>query len=143
MEKRLQFQIKSKIENIYPVERTILDQAKEYEFDSEACFNLRLAMDEAFSNAIIHGNRNAEEKDIMVEAAFQSNCIAVTVRDEGDGFDRTKLIDPREISNLFKTNGRGVFLIRQFTHEVKFNEKGNEITFIVQRSRTASVLKSH
>lgn len=142
MNEKLHFQFNSKFENIYEVERSILNRAQEYQFDCEACFNLRLAMDEAFVNAIVHGNRNREDKKIHVVATFDLNSVSVSVRDEGEGFDQTKLLDPREETNLYNTHGRGVFLIRQFTNDVRFNDKGNEITFSVFRDRPIPVMQS-
>ncbi len=142
MEKNLQFQFNSKVENIYPVERSILERAKELNFNEDVCFSLRLAMDEAFINAIIHGNNNLEDKSIHVIANFYSDSIEVTVRDEGDGFDLSQLYDPRDEPHLYDTHGRGVFLIRQFTNEVRFNDKGNEITFVVHRTQPSPVMQS-
>ena len=38
--------------------------------------------------------------------------------------------DPTSPDNVDKTNGRGLFLIRTFMDEVRFNESGNEITMV-------------
>ncbi|RJP18475.1 MAG: ATP-binding protein [Candidatus Omnitrophota bacterium] len=139
MGKVISFQIKSKIENIYSVERAILEQASQFGFDSESRFCLRLAMDEAFVNAIIHGNGNAAEKNIYVKAHCDCDRIEISIRDEGNGFDLSVLNDPREEPFLFETHGRGVFLIRQFTHELHFNDKGNEIIFVMNRAQPSAL----
>ena len=52
------------------------------------------------------------------------------VRDDGRGFDPSKLPDPTDPANLQKCCGRGLFLIRTFMDEVRFNDTGNEITMI-------------
>lgn len=139
---KLDLRIKSKIENIYPVEREILECASELGFDSDACFCLRLAMDEALINAITHGNRNVEDKEVRIVAICHNDQIAITVQDEGDGFDQSTLVDPTQEPFLHKTSGRGVYLIQQFTHEILFNDKGNAITFIVHRAHPPAVLQS-
>ena len=59
--------------------------------------------------------------------------VAYTVRDEGPGFDPTKLPDPFDPSNLERIGGRGLLLIRTFMDHVKHNERGNEITLVKQR----------
>jgi anti-anti-sigma factor len=51
------------------------------------------------------------------------------VEDEGDGFDWRLLPDPRTGEQIDRTNGRGIFLIRQFMETAHFNEKGNRIRF--------------
>ena len=142
MTKKISFQIQSKVDSIYPVERAILDLATEMGYDAEPCFCLRLAMDESLVNAIIHGNGNSEDKQIHVTAICDCDRIQVTVRDEGNGFDKSKLFDPRQEPYLHRTHGRGVFLIRQFTNEVRFNEQGNEITFCVERTGSLTLIES-
>lgn len=139
MGKQLTYRIKSRIDSIYPVEQAILNEAALAGFNEDACFSLRLAIDEAVVNAIIHGNGQQETKQIHITAAFDESKVAITVRDEGEGFDQSRLADPRQDPDLHKTHGRGVFLIRQFTSEVFFNEKGNEITFIVDQSAPANL----
>ncbi len=139
---KLDIRIKSRIENIYPVEHEILERACELGYDSDACFCLRLAMDEALINAITHGNHNAEDKDVRIVAHCDCSQIVVTVQDEGDGFDQSTLVDPTQEPYLHKSSGRGVYLIQQFTHEIQFNEKGNAITFVVHRAHPPAVLQS-
>ena len=52
------------------------------------------------------------------------------IRDEGPGFDPSTLPDPRDPSNLERTAGRGLLLIRTFMDEVTFNKAGNQITMV-------------
>lgn len=111
-------------------------------FDENAQFCLRLALDEAMANAIVHGNRFDESKEVCVEVNPQNDELEVSVADEGCGFDQSCLEDPREEKNLQKPNGRGVFLIREFAKNVCFNEKGNQITFIIHRRSSYSVVQS-
>lgn len=142
METKLDFRIKSKVENIYPIEREILDQAYEHGFDGDICFCLRLALDEALINAITHGNRNSEDKHVRVSVLYDSDQVSVTIGDEGEGFNYLNLTDPTQKPFLYETHGRGVFLIRQFTNEMRFNKKGNEITFTLNRCYPPAVLQS-
>ncbi len=142
MGKLVTFRIRSRIEDIYPVEQEILDEADYLGFSEDLRYCLRLALDEALINAIMHGNRNRENKTVFVDAACDGDRISVSVRDEGEGFDRSLLPDPTKPPYLTETCGRGVFLIKQFTHEVRFNEKGNEITFILNRNQPITVMQS-
>jgi serine/threonine-protein kinase RsbW len=142
MATRLDFRIKSKVDAIYSVEQEILECASELGYDGDSCFCLRLAMDEALINAIIHGNHRDEGKFIHIIALCDRSQIAITVQDEGDGFDQTTLINPTQEPYLHKTSGRGVYLIQQFTHELQFNDKGNAITFIINRAHPPAVLQS-
>lgn len=70
------------------------------------------------------------DRHVLIVARFSRQEAAFVIRDDGKGFDPSKLADPRDPSNLQKCSGRGLFLIRTFMDEVRFNESGNEITMI-------------
>ncbi len=70
------------------------------------------------------------DRHVQVIARFSRKEAAFAIRDDGQGFDPSKLPDPRDPANLQKCTGRGLFLIRTFMDEVRFNETGNEITMV-------------
>ena len=92
--------------------------------------NLFVALDEAFVNAVKHGNRNDPTKLVRITAELSAKEARFTVEDEGDGFNIQEIPDPRDPANLFKTSGRGVLLIYNIMDEVKYNERGNRLTMI-------------
>jgi CheY-like chemotaxis protein len=73
------------------------------------------------------------DRHVLVTARFSREQASFVIRDDGCGFDPTKLPDPRDPANLQKCSGRGLFLIRTFMDEVRFNTAGNEITMIKRR----------
>lgn len=79
-----------------------------------------LSLREAVNNAVLHGNRNDFTKWVEVEMEAAGGFLTIRVWDEGKGFPPDILSDPRRPENLFKPNGRGIFLIRQFTDGVEF-----------------------
>lgn len=122
---------------------------------------IALALDEALTNAIIHGNLEVSskhresdgdefhrqirarqtqfpysERTVFVEASFKIGEARFTIRDEGPGFDPSQISDPTRRSNLDKPYGRGLFLIRAFMDEVHFNDAGNEITLVKRAAIT-------
>jgi CheY-like chemotaxis protein/anti-sigma regulatory factor (Ser/Thr protein kinase) len=113
---------------------------------------LGVALHEALTNAILHGNleldsglRENDEKEyyrlsvarrslapysdrhVYVTARFTREELAFTIRDEGNGFDPNTLPDPTDPKNLGKVSGRGLLLIQTFMDRVQHNGKGNEI----------------
>ena len=89
--------------------------------------NLRVGVSEALSNAMLYGNRQDPRKHVRVQARFTPTEITVRVTDEGRGFDPSRLPDPTLPQNLWRTRGRGVYLIRRLMDQVQYNEKGNSI----------------
>ena len=55
------------------------------------------------------------------------------VADEGEGFDFDNLPDPTAPENLEKPDGRGIFLMKNLSDDVKFDDNGSRvsITFAV------------
>ena len=108
-----------------------LDNALYLELSSE----LRKGSGEAWEKAVAERRETSPYKDrqILVRLELSRNELAVTILDEGPGFDPSKLPDPTDPDNIEEVCGRGVFLVRTFMDEVRYNDKGNEIT-LVKRS---------
>ena len=92
--------------------------------------NLFVALDEAFVNAVKHGNKFDATKLVRIIAEVSRSEARFTIEDEGEGFDVNSIPDPLDPENLFKTSGRGVLFIYNIMDEVKYNERGNRLTMI-------------
>jgi CheY-like chemotaxis protein len=92
--------------------------------------NLYVALDEAFVNAVKHGNKFNPSKLVRITAELSTKECRFTVEDEGEGFNVQEIPDPCDPENLFKSSGRGVLLIYNIMDEVKYNERGNQLTMV-------------
>ena len=92
--------------------------------------NLFIALDEAFVNAVKHGNKQDASKLVRITADLSSKEARFTIEDEGEGFNVAEIPDPRDPENLFKTSGRGVLLIYNIMDQVEYNERGNRLTMV-------------
>jgi len=99
-----------------------------------ARFNLRVALSEALSNAIVYGNRLDPHKFVDVRVVVTADSFSLHVQDEGEGFDYGDLPDPTVPEAIEATEGRGLFLIRQLMDDVQFNERGNSICMTMRRA---------
>jgi len=109
----------------------ILEQAKLMNFPPRVISTeILMTLDEALTNALKHGNRSDPAKKIFVRTEIDNKKIGVLIRDEGEGFDPGKLIDPLSAEGLERNCGRGVFLMRTYMDEVVFNDKGNEVRMV-------------
>jgi len=96
--------------------------------------NAKIALVEALTNAMEHGNKFDPNKFVHVRAAYNSEQAVFDIRDEGEGFDFESIPDPTKKENLYRPRGRGVFMMRQFMDEVIFHPPGNHVTLIKKRS---------
>ena len=87
-----------------------------------------LAVSEAATNGIVHGNQLDESKSVEISAFQDGDLLIFETRDEGDGFEPEKLPDPLADENLLKTSGRGVFLMEEYADEVEFSDGGTKLS---------------
>jgi serine/threonine-protein kinase RsbW len=101
--------------------------------------NLFIALDEAFVNAVKHGNKFDVAKLVRITADVSAKEARFTVEDEGEGFDVSAIPDPLDPQNLFKTSGRGVLIIHNVMDEVKYNERGNRVEMVKKSEKIERV----
>lgn len=124
--KTIKISIPSLIENIKMIE-SFIDNAKEsFEINDDIYGNIMISVTECISNAIIHGNESNKEKLVHLELAVKDNILKFTIEDEGKGFDLSELKDPTAPENIEKPGGRGIFLIKHLSDEVRFEENGKK-----------------
>lgn len=120
----IQIQIPSLPENIRIVESFIDNVKEKYSLDDDIYGNIMIAVTESVNNAILHGNKSDNKKNVSLKLALESSQIKFIVTDEGTGFDYQNLVDPTLPENLDKPGGRGIFLMKNLSDEVSFKDEG-------------------
>ena len=77
-----------------------------------------LATGEAAANANRHGRRAEGRSEIRVQCRFHTGTVAVTIADDGPGFDPT-LVETADLPDRFASGGRGLYLMRELMDEVE------------------------
>ena len=126
MYKRLK--IESIMSNLRVIENAIDEITGAIGINQDNYGKILVATLEAVNNAITHGNKANPQKLVEVEIEFEKNEMRITVTDEGEGFDPTKIPDPTMPENIEELSGRGVFLMTKLADLIEFNEKGNSVT---------------
>ncbi|MHC4415852.1 MAG: ATP-binding protein [Planctomycetota bacterium] len=114
-------------EEIDRAQRCLLEAMAERGFDGSSRFAVRLAVEEALSNAIQHGNRNDPAKTVKLEFVVEPSSVLIDVMDQGEGFDPGTVPDPTRRENVDIPSGRGIVLMRSFMSEVEFHPPGNRV----------------
>ena len=117
--------VESRTSAVTKVYDRILGELRGSGFNKDDIFAIHLAIGEAFINAVKHGNKMDLEKKVKIEYSLGPDKIEISIADEGNGFDPESVPDPRSGQNLFKPDGRGLFLMKSYMDVVKFNERGN------------------
>ncbi len=122
---RFDFLLPSKLSRILGVNRLVSMLTSEFGFPpEESKVNLPLVMDEALSNAIQHGNKGNEALKVHVRIYISTRRIVVQIEDQGEGFSADDSSDPRDLENLYKDSGRGLYLIRELMDSIEFKKGG-------------------
>lgn len=133
MAKEQQIIIPSTLQHIHIIESFLEQLRWDCEIDDCQYGNIHLAVVEAVTNAIMHGNKGDAKKQIVFIMEQINGQLKFCVKDQGKGFDMLKVPDPTLPENKEKLNGRGVFLIRNLADHVDFLDNGAtlEMTFNV------------
>jgi serine/threonine-protein kinase RsbW len=110
----------SHIEAVADAAAAVTDFIRNCGVSDELTFGIEMAVREAVTNAMVHGNQEDESKSVEVIFNCHDNELEVEVRDQGDGFDPAEVPDPTNAENLLKTSGRGIFLMRTFMDQVEW-----------------------
>ena len=110
--------------------REILATLEAGGFSQDDLFAVHLALEEAFLNAVKHGNRMNPNKKVLLDYVVDQEKVEIRMTDEGPGFDPHRIPDPRVGNNLYRPEGRGLLLIRSYMHTVEYNERGNSLRMV-------------
>lgn len=125
----------SRIDSIAEATAAAAQVANRLGFGDEALFGIDMAVREAVTNAVMHGNSQDEGKSVEVTFDDSPGELTITVRDEGTGFDPERVADPTAEQNLLKTSGRGILFMRNFMDAVEYarHPKGGTIVRMTKR----------
>lgn len=130
LREKIEFEIPSILSLMHGVLDYLMQRVEKIGVVNTEKSNLFIALDEAFVNAVKHGNKFDAGKLVRIAAEISAKEARFTVEDEGEGFNVAEIPDPTNVENLFKTSGRGVLIIHNVMDEVKYNERGNRLEMI-------------
>ncbi len=169
VEERQVYTIPNELHNTLPLIDLLTEKIERVGICNQSeLMNVRLALDEALVNAIVHGNleiasqskgntldellsfnqlvkeRSQMEtyntRQVQVTTQLTQDFVSFTVEDEGQGFSWQSIPDSFEDVEILANHGRGLILIHAFMSKVEFNEKGNKITMIKKKGDSATKL---
>ncbi len=123
----------STLESVDRAESEILKVAEAAGFDEDDQHKIGMAVRECMVNAVVHGNRYNRNKQVRVAVSTSGGKFAVSITDQGEGFEMQEVPDPLHDQNLLRHSGRGLFLMGAFMDDMKVRRvepTGAEVTLI-------------
>jgi len=108
----------SRIDTVAKAAAAVAEFLSRSGISDDAAFGIDMAVREAVTNAVIHGNRQDENKTVDVTLKSSPDAVEISVHDQGPGFNPEDVPDPTAAENILKASGRGIFFMRTFMDEV-------------------------
>jgi serine/threonine-protein kinase RsbW len=108
----------SRVETVEEAAVAVVDFLKRAGVGEDVVFGIDMAVREAITNAVVHGNKLDKNKFVDINLRTPPGAFEITVHDQGTGFNPDDVPDPRKDENILKTSGRGIFFMRNFMDEV-------------------------
>lgn len=121
-EETTELTLPSRIEAVADAAAAAAEAVSRASLGEEAAFGIDMAVREAVTNAVLHGNEQDATKTVEVSFKNSSDALEIIVRDRGKGFDSSRIADPTDERNILKTSGRGIFFMRTFMDEVEWSQ---------------------
>ncbi|HUB27845.1 MAG TPA: ATP-binding protein [Tepidisphaeraceae bacterium] len=112
------------------LQRQVQSHLLQRHYSEESFFAIKLALEEALLNAIKHGNRQDNSKQVHVRITITPRQTEIIIEDQGPGFDRSTVPDPTLDENLEKCTGRGILLIESYMNKVQWSRGGRRLRMI-------------
>ena len=125
--------LESRLESLSQVEAMLSRIRERYALNDDQYTAIRLAITEALTNAIRHGNKYDPSKKVSLTAIMKSErFLCFTVKDEGEGFDPAAVADPAVPGR----GGKGIRLISRLANTMEYAHSGKmlEMCFDLQRN---------
>lgn len=132
----LDVEIPSDVRYIEGVVELATRKCRELSVPPHKCsLNIRVALSEAISNAILRGNVDGGAKHVRIRAVVSDDTLVFDIVDEGPGFDlAADRPDPTTPENLLREDGRGLFLMHKLMDRVeRFQAGGNVVRLTLRR----------
>ena len=110
------------------LQKSILDLMKKQGYLEHALFSIRISLEEALANALLHGHQGEEGHPIEIIWQVTDERVEISIIDQGRGYDPETIPDPTADENLTLPSGRGLAMMRAFMDHVEVNSQGNKVT---------------
>lgn len=133
----LEMSIRSSYDDLEKGTGLVAHAAGSVQIPGETEEDVMISVIEAVNNAIQHGNREEEKKQVHIRVETTPENIAICVRDDGEGFGLDLVPDPRSGEKLLNGSGRGILLMKAFMDQVVFRiEKQGTVVEMSKRFAT-------
>ena len=123
----------SSLDSVDSAEETVMREAQEMGFDEDDQHRIGMSVRECMVNAVVHGNRYNARKKVRLAVSRTPERLEISIGDEGENFDPSKIPNPLADENLLRHSGRGLLLMQAFMDEFQVRPRdplGTEVRLV-------------
>ncbi len=130
MDEQVQIQVAGKLDSLSLISQFLVNNLQKFGMGDHDMFQTQIAVDEAITNIIEHGEL-AEQSKIVLKCKKEGDRVLIIIEDRGKPFDPTTLDEPDITAPLDerKTGGLGVYFIKKYMNQVKYDYMGGKNIF--------------
>jgi anti-sigma regulatory factor (Ser/Thr protein kinase) len=133
MTQRFQITRAAELESLQDFRGFITECCQHYQIPPKTILELKLAVDEACTNIIVHGYKDMDPGSIILSFRIEPDRILVQITDFGHVFEPVETPQP-DVQAAFENDelgGLGLYLIYHTMDNIEFqtSEEGNTLTF--------------
>jgi serine/threonine-protein kinase RsbW len=102
--------------------------------DESTLADIAISVSELVNNAINHGNKLDANKNVFLTISRDENTVRIAVKDQGTGFDPTRIANPLAEENLLLDAGRGIFIVNTLMDKVDVDATDGGTTITITKS---------
>ena len=132
----IELSLPSRIESVDESASFAEKVARDWGYPDDFLSSIDLAVRESVANAVKHGNKFDEAKQVLIEFSDTTEGFEMSVRDFGRGFNVDEIPDPTDPAHILSASGRGILFMRSFMDIVEWHKNddgGTTVRMIKKR----------
>lgn len=126
--------VSASTEHLSSVRSFVAESARKHGFQEKEIDEIKLAVDEAFTNIIKHAYNFDNQKKVSLKTGSENENFWVSIHDEGKPYDPGTYKEPNIAERIKegKRGGAGIYLIKKLMDKVEYSTSGrvNQIRLI-------------
>jgi len=117
--------------------------ASELDYDVSVLEEIKVAVSEAVTNAVIHGYQKDPQGIVTLTASLYDSCLEIVVEDKGKGIDNLEqALEPGEGTDPERM-GLGFVFMRTFMDELEVTSEPDQGTKVIMRKKLPGEVKAN
>ena len=131
-----QLVLKNSISEVRVLSSTVEEFCEKNNFSDEVTHDIRLALEEIFSNIVFYGFQDQDEHQIAISFSLKNNTLILEIKDDGIPFNPLEFKTPDlEIPiEERKTGGMGIHIAGELVDEIEYFRKQNNNILVMKKN---------